>query len=210
MSDCSEISPLLDAYLDGGLDPAGRARVEGHLAGCANCRAESAAIAAIARAARALPATIEPGRDLWAGIEPRLGAAPPVLVSARRGMGRAPGRYPWLQLAAALALFAAGFAAALLWRQGPAPTRLATLRAEYDSSSATLARALTDNAGALAPETRLVVERNLAIIDQAIREAERALTEDPGNAALEQMLLARYEQRLALLRRATLAGRQAS
>jgi hypothetical protein len=55
-----------------------------------------------------------------------------------------------------------------------------------------------------------VVERNLAIVDQAIREAEAALASDPGNAALEQMVLARYVQRLDLLRRATEAGRQES
>jgi hypothetical protein len=55
-----------------------------------------------------------------------------------------------------------------------------------------------------------VVERNLAIVDAAISEAQQALTTDPGNTALEQMVLARYQQRLALLKRATDAGRQSS
>jgi hypothetical protein len=55
-----------------------------------------------------------------------------------------------------------------------------------------------------------VVERNLAIVDSAIQEAKRALQADPGNGALEQMLRARYEQRLDLLRRATDADRRES
>ena len=205
MNHCIEISPLLDEYLDDSIDAAGRARVEAHLAGCADCQRELAAIRNIAGLARALPAEIRPSRDLWPGITPRLGSTSPAAEASPRRR-----RSIWLPLAAAIALFAAGFAVALLWRQAAPPTQLAALRAEYEASSSALARALTADAGRLAPETRLVVERNLAIIDQAIREAEQALARDPGNGALEQMVLARYEQRLALLRRATLAGRQES
>ncbi|MDX2122110.1 MAG: zf-HC2 domain-containing protein [Gemmatimonadota bacterium] len=197
MNNHTDILPLLDDYADGGLDPAARARVEAHLASCAACRAEVAALAAILAEARALPRTIEPGRDLWPGIAPRLAARP-----ARR--------LPWLQLAAALALFAGGFAAARLGQKDGPPTRLATLQAEYTAASTELAHRLAGGSTGLAPETRRVVDRNLEIIDQAIREAEAALAGDPANGALEQMLVARYEQRLELLRRATAAGRQES
>lgn len=197
MNSHSDILPLLDDYADGALDPATRARVEAHLAVCAACRAEVAGLAAILAEARILPRAIEPGRDLWPGIAPRLAARP-----ARR--------LPWLQLAAALALFAGGFAAARLGQGDAEPTRLATLQAEYAAASTELSRRLAGESSGLAPETRRVVERNLEIIDQAIREAEAALTGDPANGALEQMLVARYEQRLELLRRATAAGRQES
>lgn len=197
MNTCTDITPLLDDYADGALDPATRSRVDAHLATCADCRAEVAALAAILAEARTLPREIQPARNLWPGIAPRLAARP-----SRR--------VPWLQLAAALALFAGGFAAARLG-QGPAePTRLATLQQEYAVASTELSRQLAGESTGLAPETRRVVERNLEIIDQAIREAEAALTGDPANGALEQMLVARYEQRLELLRRATAAGRQES
>jgi len=197
MNSHTAILPLLDDYADGALDPATVARVDAHLAACAACRAEVAALAAILAEARALPRAIEPGRDLWSGIAPRLAAR-----SARR--------LPSLQLAAALALFAGGFAAARLGQRDEAPTRLATLQAEYAAASTELSRRLAGESTGLAPETRRVVERNLEIIDQAIREAEAALAGDPANGALEQMLVARYEQRLELLRRATAAGRQES
>ena len=197
MNTCTDITPLLDDYADGALDPATRSRVDDHLATCAACRAEVAALAAILAEARTLPLEIQPARDLWPGIAPRLA-------------GRPARRMPWLQLAAALALFAGGFAAARLG-QGPAePSRLASLPEEYAVASTELSRRLAGESGGLAPETRRVVERNLEIIDQAIREAEAALTGDPANGALEQMLVARYEQRLELLRRATAAGRQES
>lgn len=203
MTDCATVSPRLDEYLDATLPPPDRAEVASHLAGCATCRAELAAIAAIATAARALPRAIEPEEELWGGIAARLTPRPAWRLDL-------PVRRRWLQLAAALVLFVAGFAAARAWGPAPAGGALAERRAEYEATSAGLARALTENAGALAPETRLVVERNLTIIDQAIAEAEAALAADPGNPSLERMLLARYDQRLSLLRRATLAGRQAT
>ena len=110
-----------------------------------------------------------------------------------------------------LLLLAAG-AVVLLPPNGLVPFELtgALTRWWYSYDRAPSRDALRQDAGALAPETRLVVERNLAIIDQAIGEAEAALQSDPGNGALEQMVLARYEQRLALLRHATLSGRRES
>lgn len=45
----------LSAYLDGALSPAGRALVQGHLDGCAACRAAAAELAATARLISALP-----------------------------------------------------------------------------------------------------------------------------------------------------------
>ncbi len=197
MNTCTDITPLLDDYADGALDPATRSRVDAHLATCAACRAEVAEMAAILAEARTLPREIQPARDLWSGIAPRLAARPSH-------------RMPWLRLAAALALFAGGFAAARLGQGTEEPSRLATLQEEYAVASTELSRRLAGESSGLAPETRRVVERNLEIIDQAIREAEAALTGDPANGALEQMLVARYEQRLELLRRATAAGRQES
>lgn len=203
MTDCTACSPLLDEYLDGTLGDDRRSVVEAHLAGCAACRAELEAIRRITEAARALPATLAPPAAVWPGIADRLAPSTPVRIGAAR-------RMPWWQLAAALALFLGGYAVARVGSRAPGAGEFAARRAEYTTASIELTQALRRDAGALAPETRLVVERNLAIIDQAIGEAEAALQSDPGNGALEQMVLARYEQRLALLRHATLSGRQAS
>lgn len=203
MTNCATCSPLLDEYLDGTLDDARRAAVEAHLAGCPACRAELEAIRRIAAEARALPPTLAPPAATWDGIAARLPRATP----ARTGPAR---RLTWRQLAAALALFLGGYALARVGSRAPDAGEFSSRRAEYTAASIELTRALRQDAGTLAPETRLVVERNLAIIDQAIGEAEAALQADPGNGALEQMVLARYEQRLALLRHATLTGRRDS
>jgi hypothetical protein len=92
----------------------------------------------------------------------------------------------------------------------PASSTFALEQKRYTEATDALARQLTSNPNGLTEETRAVVERNLAIVDEAIHEAENALNTDPGNTALEQMVLARYEQRLGLLRRATDAGRSES
>ena len=89
-------------------------------------------------------------------------------------------------------------------------TAFAREQARYARATAELARRLADDPAPLSATTRAVVERNLAIVDAAIREAEHALASDPGNTELEQMVLARYAQRLALLKHATDAGRRES
>jgi hypothetical protein len=204
---CDEIAPRLDELIDGSITPAERAQVEEHLAGCDRCRAELAAIRGLVADARALPRSIQPPGALWRGIEARLtsaGAAP-----APRGRRPIPLRF-MLRLAAALALVALGGALATVWQRHGGPSQFAVEQQRYAEATAQLARELARNPTGLSPTTLAVVQRNLSIVDQAIHESETALAADPGNHALEQMLLARYQQRLSLLRRATAAARQES
>ncbi len=210
MSDCSTIAGRLDAWLDGELDPAEAAEVERHLAGCATCRAEADAIRSILADARALPRSIPPARELWTGISGRVTPAPGGTTRRRLGAAIAVPRSLWTRVAAAILLMLFGAALATFWQRRIAPAGFAAQQARYAEASAVLARKLAADPGALAPATRAVVVRNLAIIDQAIHEAETALAADPGNTALEQMLVARYEQRMALLQHATDASRRES
>lgn len=203
MTDCDAMTPRLDALLDNELTPAERDEVERHLAACPDCQAELAALRAIQVEARALPRSIAPSPALWRGIERRLG---PVPLAPRRAIALR----PLPLVAAAIALVLLGATLAELRPRGGVSTTFAAEQARYAAASATLAQALARDPGTLSPATRAVVERNLAIVDLAIREAESALAGDPGNGALEQMLVARYEQRLALLRHATDAGRRES
>lgn len=83
----------LNGLVDGTLDAAAGDEAERHLAVCDACRAEVAQLRALLAGARALPRSIEPSRDLWPGIAPRLG---------RRGLPR------WLAVAAVLVLAAGG------------------------------------------------------------------------------------------------------
>ena len=203
---CTEIAPRLDEYIDGALPVEAAHEVERHLAGCERCRREVAAIRSLLADARSMPRSIQPDRDLWRGIEGRLTPARTVSSPAIR-----PYRpQPLVLLAAALFLLIAGATLATVYQRGRAPTGFALQQQRYTQATADLARKLADDPTHLSSATRAVVERNLAIVDQAIHEAEEALTTDPGNAELEQMVLARYAQRLDLLRRATAAGKQES
>ena len=74
--------------------------------------------------------------------------------------------------------------------------------------AAQIAQKIEQNPAGLSPRTLAVLERNLTIIDAAIRESEEALKTDPGDPTLEEMLLARYQQRLELLQRAARAGQE--
>jgi anti-sigma factor RsiW len=98
---CRETSRLFGARLDGRLDPAGRARLEAHLAGCAACRGELDRWEDAARALRAVgPTRVPPGlaeRAFRAAVAPR----------------RAPAG--WFVPAALRAALAGALAAAAVW-----------------------------------------------------------------------------------------------
>ena len=201
-----DILARLDARADGTLPPAERAEVEQHLATCAECRREADALAALLADARALPKSLTPERDLWRGIEGRL--APRAATPVRALPAWRPG--PRL-LAAAVVTLLLGGALLVLLRPPARPSAAFTReQARYLAASTELARALARDPGHLAPETQAVVGRSLSVVDQAIAEAEAALRADPRNPGLERLLLARYEQRLELLQRATDAKRQES
>ena len=85
----------LNEYVDGSLDASAVPAVETHLATCERCRADAAALAGLVAAARGLPRSIVPDRDLWAGIESRIAAA------SRREPGA--GHLRWRRVALALA-----------------------------------------------------------------------------------------------------------
>jgi len=57
------------------------------------------------------------------------------------------------------------------------------------------------NSHAASPEVREVVERNLLVISEAIRELRAALQNDPGNQRLENRLLTQHRSEIDLLRR---------
>ena len=101
MTDCpnAEVRDLLPGLAAGSLAPPERARVEAHLAACAECRAELALLEAIRRTfARPVAVDVE-----------RIAAALPAPVAARPRRFRA-ARWP---IAAAVSVFAVG--AASIW-----------------------------------------------------------------------------------------------
>jgi anti-sigma factor RsiW len=75
--------------------------------------------------------------------------------------------------------------------------------AQFDEAVEDLEKILADLRDELNPQTVMVIERNLASIDQAIREARAALDADPANTFLNSHLADARRKKLDLLRRAT-------
>ena len=72
----------------------------------------------------------------------------------------------------------------------------------YDGAVADLERVLTDGRGRLDTATVRVIERNLAAIDSAIAQAQRAVAADSANIYLNSHLADTRRRKLELLRQA--------
>lgn len=207
---------ILNEWAEGGLSEFERAAVARHLEGCAPCRAEGERLAGLIADLAALPREVLPPRDLLPGIRRRIDAAGSAGSPGGR-RGSMTGRR--LALAASVTLVVVTAAAtALIVRQkeaapvagrdrpaatapGPA-AELRAVTAEYDRAVEALAAELEARRGELDPATVRIVEENLALVDRAIREARAALAADPADDVLQRLVVASYEQKIDLLRRA--------
>lgn len=226
MDDLTLEHPDLEELFDAGgpLPP----RVREHVAGCRQCTVELATLAELRRAARALPESIAPGRDLWTGIAERIersaeGGGETATVHPLRRAGRAGWWTPGVVRLAAAAVVLVVLTAALTARfvgsdeaplaaaggptdpAAPGPVGLAAFAAaepEYESTVAALEAELEARRASLSPVTIQIVEQNLAIIDQAIEEARRALAQDPTSRELPLLLSGVYRQKVELLQQA--------
>jgi predicted anti-sigma-YlaC factor YlaD len=204
---CDEVDGRLDDYADGSLSEGEFQEVELHLSSCAACREQERRLRLILAEARALPRELSPSRDLWAGVAQRIEAG-------RRGRATW-----WLGLAAAAVLVGA-VSVSLLRRGDPVPasvsapgpvtvpvsltregTTLGAAEQEYERAANELLAALQDRHQALSPQTLANVERNLAVIDQALNEVRAALGRDPGNKDLTRMLVSAHRKKVDTLRR---------
>jgi predicted anti-sigma-YlaC factor YlaD len=207
MMRCNEVLRILDNHLDGALSGELSTRITTHLEGCGSCRRAEAATRALLARAAALPAAVEPARDLWPGIAGRLGE--PVVVRRWRH---------WLPLAAAAALLVTATAAITVWRVGPGRTAatiepgtpvvaaglrddaaLAGAIGDCRRAAASLRAVLAQRRQAIAPATLRVIDANLAVVDGAISELDRALAAHPSNRGLEVLLAATYQRQIDLL-----------
>lgn len=192
MISCDAVRDVMDEYLAGVLDPERRRTIGDHLAGCDVCRTDFETAALIGARAAALPRTVEPPRDLWRGIAPRL--------SRRRGRIQLP---VWAAAAAALLLMTAtAVATILLVRPGTNAGGFAGTEARYARAAIEVSDLYLRSRDSLGQETRAVLERNLAVIERALGEAREALAADPANRTLEALVVAAYKRKIAFLERA--------
>ena len=200
----------LSEYLDGDLAEPEQAALEAHLATCAACSDALAGLRRIVMRARSLEDR-PPSRDLWSGVATRIGAGP-----VRRRLSFS---VPQLLAAGiALAVLSGGGA----WLLHPDPSRVAAGRSDlttpgaipvatvgstltarsYDSAVDDLERILAEGRGRLDSTTVRVLEQNLALIDRAITQAQRAVAADSANLYLNTHLAETMRRKIDLLRQA--------
>ncbi len=210
MNGCGEIRLLLDDLVDGELDAVRKLAVLTHLESCAACRAELVDLHSLVAAARSLPRTVTPERDLWPRIAARLGAGASSHV--RRPVLRALAMAAALVVAAALGALVAGHGQLVSGgtsrerASAPAGLMAASWRgtdAELIRLSGQLERVFDQRRESLSPRTRAVIDENLKVIDQAIASIERALVHEPDNADLRRLLFETRRDEVDLLWRAS-------
>ena len=207
----------LSEYVDGELDVATARALELHLTGCADCRTIADDLRKVSAHGKALP-VLSPGADLWPGIESRIheDAVVPLRSRTRRGL-----LISWPRLAAAALLLglASGGAVYGVTRLSQRTPEVAStpmippgsgtgivstpVRAGTTVTEST-ADAVSDLEMILASEkldsgTVRVLAQNLARIDSAIADAERALAADPSNAYVSRHLASTARRKVELL-----------
>jgi hypothetical protein len=219
----------LSEYLDGELPADERAELETHLRHCVGCGAVLADLKRIVARAQGLEDR-GPERDLWPAIAARIGAGTrrevrrwsfslPQLAAAGIALMALSGGAAWLlHPAATLPLASRPLPPVSAPRQAGQPLdglrqgdsqavlavagRPRAAAGGYDAAVADLERVLQAGRGRLDTTTVRVIERNLATIDRALAQAQRAVAADSANLYLNAHLAETMRQKLELLRQA--------
>ena len=212
------IKHLLDDYVTGELTEDARGPVADHIAVCAICGAEVESLKAILARAADLPRSVDPPPEAWLNIRAAI-EHDKEAVAANRGTSEKFWRRPYMLAAAvvlAAVLSSGGTALYLNSRadssrvtasntgSGATPATFVAFTIEentYLRNVAVLQDLLDQQEASLAPETVAQLKASLRTIDEAILEARSALTRDPANKMLIEMLSGTYRQKMDLMRR---------
>jgi len=205
----------LSEYVDGELPAADQAALEAHLGTCSDCSAVLAGLRRVVDRARMVEEYV-PRRDLWPGIATRIGATAgsprigrrwsfslPQLAAAAIFLMTLSGGAVWLLQSAALRPATGPIATGASAAGTPAAINAGSSASQsYAAAIADLERVLAGGRGQLDTTTIRVIEQNLAAIDRAIAQAQRALLADPANLYLNTHLAETMRRKLDLLRHA--------
>jgi putative zinc finger protein len=216
---------LIGDYVDRSLDAARRAEVDRHLEACAECRQIVADLGEIRRVAGALEFRDPPARA-WQRIERAIELeskgqgreSAPASVFTR--LKDSSSTLVWLAAAAALVLATwvgvryagrPGGPAATEARHQPSSAPSGEMSAEaveaelraaeshYDAAIKGLEQIANAEQGALDPQTAATLQKNLAVIDQAITESRAAVRAQPNSEPAVSSLMDNFKSKLALL-----------
>jgi anti-sigma factor RsiW len=203
-------------YVDGTLDAERSGEVERHLAACTECRTLVDDFRDIRGVAGSLELREPPARA-WGRIERAIALdrehSRPPAAGARSMVSAA-----WLAAAAALLVATiAGVRYAATTRPAPAEAlhgaaadsaepsaaaveaELRAAESHYDKAIKGLEQIASAEQGALDPNTAATLQKNLAVIDQAISESRAAVVAQPTSEPARESLLESFRTKLALL-----------
>ena len=219
----------INDYVEGTSDPAERSRIERHLATCATCRKLADDLREIARATASLELREPPvrawGRIERAIALERDGGARAFQASGNDAAGdgsRSTGRalYGWAPWLAAAAVLLLATVVGLRFLPGRGQTdnpstaveststsnaadaiesELRLAEAHYENAIKGLEKIANTDQGALDPKTAATLQKNLAVIDQAISESRAAMRSQPTNQPAQQSLVENFKTKIALL-----------
>jgi len=203
---------VIHDYIDGTLDAGARADVERHLAECETCRQLADDLAEIRQVAGSLEDR-QPPDHAWARLEAAIANEPRTTSTSTRR----PSLTWWA--AAAVLVLATGIGVRYTLQHRNAATPAATtangstaapsaeaveaeLRAaesHYDKAIKGLEQIAHTEQGALDPKTAATLQKNLAVIDQAISESRAAIRAQPASEPAVDSLMTNFKAKLSLL-----------
>jgi hypothetical protein len=203
----------INDYVDGTSDPFDRNAVETHLAACPVCRQLVEDLREINRATGTLEHREPPARA-WGRIEraikleqrdrPRsvftafkpaywLAAAAVLVLATVIGWRLVPGRDPNpADISGEMSASARQAAEAI-------ESELRLAESHYENAIKGLEQAAQSDQDALDPRTAATLQKNLAVIDQAINESRAAMREQPSSEPAKQSLIENFKTKIALL-----------
>ena len=215
-SACDRCSSLMGDLVDGPIEASAQRELDEHLAACPACRAVLEDLRDIRRVAGKLP-DYTPRPEVWSGIARRL----------ETELASRPRPY-WTGARVALAMAATllvAVASSVWLLRGPAPatrggaataTPAAVIQStgdlvqdvdehlriadeHYVKAIAGLEQVVQSDQAALDPAVAATLQKNLGVIDKAIRESRDAIKTQPNNQVVQTSLFEALRQKVALL-----------
>ncbi|MDD8025808.1 MAG: zf-HC2 domain-containing protein [Acidobacteriota bacterium] len=210
---CAAYHKLIGDRLEGTIRPADRARLDAHLAVCAECRDLMEDFRKIAESARTLDDEEIPSPHVWpailTGVRAIRRGAHKSFRSRSRGFGFAVPRWAY-----AAGFVLVGAAVGLMvglgpWRgaaqPGMSPDQAATVvklkeaETHYKLAIQALNEALQSGSITVDPATTALFARDLGAVESAIQACREAVDREPGNVDARVFLLAAYQKKIEIL-----------
>jgi hypothetical protein len=183
-TECAAFEAALPDYLDGTLADDGAARA--HIVSCESCRALVRDMERIRARAATLP-TLQPPRDLWAGIEARIQSMPQDATPSRpRGIRWMSQRWYGAPLARAAVLVIATASATLLathqWSSTPSGTQAQSRSLATPATAPRTGVSTVSNTSAAARTSEFIYDQQISAMRQILDSRRDQL--DPKTVAI--------------------------